>query len=85
LDTIGFRGEIHIVVLRSDIRRRMVRINIDIADATHARLKMLASAEGKGFYEWLKDVLVQTCSDERTLLEMLRGIRKDREKRDSEH
>jgi hypothetical protein len=28
-----------------------------------------------GFYEWLKDVLVQTCPDERTLLEMLEDIR----------
>jgi len=42
------------MILRSDIRRRMVRINIEIPDDVHARLKMLASAEGKGFYEWLK-------------------------------
>jgi len=58
----------------------MVRINVDIPDDVHARLKMLASAEGKGFYEWIKDVLVQTCSDERTLLEMLEDIRADRGK-----
>jgi hypothetical protein len=58
----------------------MVRINIEIPDDVHARLKMLASAEGKGFYEWLKEDLTQTCPDERTLLEMLRDIRADREK-----
>jgi hypothetical protein len=39
---------------------------------------MLASAEGKGFYEWVKDVLVGTCPDEQTLLEMLRDIREGR-------
>jgi hypothetical protein len=55
----------------------MVRINIDIPDEVHARLKMIASAEGKGFYEWLKEDLTQTCPDEQTLLEMLRDIRKD--------
>lgn len=58
----------------------MVRINIDLPDEVHARLKMLASAEGKGFYEWLKEDLTRTCPDERTLLEMLRDIRADREK-----
>ncbi|MCJ7455155.1 hypothetical protein MUP07_00250 [Candidatus Bathyarchaeota archaeon] len=63
----------------------MTRINIEIPDEVHARLKMIASAEGKGFYEWLKQDLIQTCPDEQTLLDMLRGIRKDREKRDSEH
>jgi hypothetical protein len=57
----------------------MVRINIDIPDDVHARLKMIASAEGKGFYEWLKDDLISTCPDERTLLEILRDIREDRE------
>ena len=75
MDTIGFRGEIHITILRTDIRRRMVRINIENPDDVHARLKMLASAEGKGFYEWLKDELVSTCPDERCLLEMLKDIR----------
>jgi len=39
---------------------------------------MLASAEGKGFYEWLKDDLTKTCPDEQTLLEMLRDIRAER-------
>ena len=63
----------------------MTRINIEIPDEVHARLKMIASAEGKGFYEWLKQDLIRTCPDEQTLLDMLRGIRKDREKRDSEH
>ncbi len=53
----------------------MVRINIDIPDDVHARLKMLASAEGKGFYEWLKDELIHSCPDEETLLEMIRAIR----------
>jgi len=37
---------------------------------------MLASAEGKGFYEWLKDELTHSCPDEQTLLEMLRDIRR---------
>jgi hypothetical protein len=41
---------------------------------------MLASAEGMPFCEWVKDLLVQTCPDERTLLEMLRDIREYREK-----
>jgi hypothetical protein len=36
------------------------------------------------FYEWVKDVLVQTCPDERTLLEMLRDIRNDIDKQQSE-
>jgi hypothetical protein len=63
----------------------MVRINIEIPDDAHARLRMLASAEGKGFYEWVKQDLIQTCPDEETLLEMLRDIRGYREKRDSEH
>jgi len=62
----------------------MGRINIDIPDQVHARLKMIASAEGKGFYEWLKDDLTQTCPDERTLLEMLRDIRRDSGKQGSE-
>jgi hypothetical protein len=57
----------------------MVRINLEIPDDVHARLKMLASAEGKGFYEWVKEELCQTCPDEGTLLEMLSDIRKDRE------
>jgi sigma54-dependent transcription regulator len=56
----------------------MVRINIDIPDEVHARLKMIASAEGKGFYEWLKQDLASCCPDEETLLDMLRNIRKDR-------
>jgi len=47
-------------------------------DAVRARVKITASAEGKGFYEWIKDGLTQTCPDERTLLEMLRDIREDR-------
>ena len=58
----------------------MVRINIEIPDEVHARLKMIAAAEGKGFYEWLKEDLWQTCPDERTLLEMLEDIRKYRAK-----
>jgi len=62
----------------------MVRINIDIPDDVHARLKMIASAEGKGFYEWLKQDLIQTCPDEQTLLLMLGDIRKDRAKQGSE-
>jgi hypothetical protein len=57
----------------------MARINIDIPDDVHARWKMIASAEGKGFYEWLKEDLAQTCPDEETLLLMLRDIRKDSE------
>jgi hypothetical protein len=56
----------------------MVRINIEIPDDVHARLKMIASAEGKGFYEWLKQDLIESCPDEETLLEMLRDIRNDR-------
>jgi len=55
----------------------MVRINIEIPDEVHGRLKMIASAEGKGFYEWLKEDLTDHCPDEQTLLEMLRDIRKD--------
>jgi len=55
----------------------MVRINIEIPDDVHARLKMIAAAEGKGFYEWLKEDLCQTCPDERTLLQMLQDIRND--------
>ena len=55
----------------------MVRINIDIPDEVHARLKMIAAAEGKGFYEWLKEDLTQTCPDEQTLLEMLRDITRE--------
>jgi len=54
----------------------MKRINIEIPDEVHARLKMIASAEGKGFYEWLKDELTSSCPDERTLMEMLRDIRR---------
>jgi len=39
----------------------MARINIDIPDDVHARLKMIASAEGKGFYEHTSaDVVRQT-------------------------
>jgi hypothetical protein len=53
----------------------MGRINIDIPDEVHARLKMIAAAEGKGFYEWLKDDLTQTCPDDSCLLEMLKDIR----------
>jgi hypothetical protein len=37
---------------------------------------MLASAEGKGFYEWLKQDLIQACPDEQTLVEMLTDIRR---------
>ena len=55
----------------------MVRINIEIPDEVHARLKMIASAEGKGFYEWLKQDLIQTCPDEQTLLQMLKDIRQE--------
>ena len=58
----------------------MVRINIEIPDDVHARLKIIASAEGKGFYEWLKEDICQTCPDEQTLFEMLRDIRVDRSK-----
>ena len=58
----------------------MVRINIEIPDEVHARLKMIASADAKGFYEWLKENLIQTCSDGRTLLQMLEDIRRDRSK-----
>jgi len=39
---------------------------------------MIASASGKGFYEWLKEDLTASCPDERALLEMLDDIRKDR-------
>ena len=56
----------------------MVRINIEIPDDVHARLKMIAAAEGKGFYEWLKDELTHSCPDEETLLQMLEDIRRDR-------
>jgi hypothetical protein len=59
---------------------RMARINIEIPDDVHARLKMIAAAEGKGFYEWIKDDLTRTCPDEQTLFDMLRDIRADREK-----
>ena len=61
----------------------MVRINLEIPDDVHARLKMLASAEGKGFYEWLKQDLIQTCPDEETLLLMLKDIREDQSKQRS--
>ena len=61
----------------------MKRINIEIPDDVHARLKMLASAEGKGFYEWLKDDLTRTCPDERTLLDMLKDIREWHDKESS--
>ena len=61
----------------------MGRINIEIPEDVHARLKMLASAEGKGFYEWLKDDLTRTCPDERTLLEMLSDIREWHDKESS--
>jgi hypothetical protein len=62
----------------------MVRINIEIPDDVHARLKMIAAAEGKGFYEWLKRDLIQACPDEETLLEILRATREDRAKQRSE-
>jgi len=62
----------------------MGRINLEIPDEVHARLKMIAAAEGKGFYEWLKEDLCQTCPDERTLLEMLRDIREYRGKQRSD-
>jgi len=39
---------------------------------------MIASARGRGFYEWLKEDLTASCPDERTLPEMLEDIRKDR-------
>jgi len=55
------------------------RINIEIPDEVHARLKVIATAEGKGFYERLKEDLTASCPDERTLLEMPRDIGKDRE------
>ncbi len=58
----------------------MVRINIEIPDDLHSRLRMLAAAEGKGFYEWLKEDLTQSCPDEGTLLEMLRDIRREASK-----
>lgn len=61
----------------------MTRINIEIPDEVHARLKMIASAEGKGFYEWLKQDLIQTCPDEETLLLMLKDIREDQSKQRS--
>jgi hypothetical protein len=56
----------------------LVRINIEIPDEVHARLKLMAAAEGKGFYECLKDELAHTCPDEETLLDMLKDIRNDR-------
>jgi hypothetical protein len=56
----------------------MARINIEIPHDVHARLKMLAAAGGKGFYEWLKEDLCQTCPDDATLLDMLKDIRRDR-------
>jgi len=56
----------------------MGRINIEIPDEVHARLKMIASAEGKGFYEWLKEDLCRTCPDEETLFDMLKDIRNER-------
>jgi hypothetical protein len=55
----------------------MGRINIEIPEDVHARLKMIAAAEGKGFYEWLKQDLIQTCPDEQTLLQMLKDIRQE--------
>lgn len=58
----------------------MVRINIEIPDEVHARLKMIAAAEGKGFYEWLKEDLAQTCPDEQTLVDMIKDIREYRDK-----
>jgi hypothetical protein len=54
---------------------RVARINIDIPDDVHARLKMIAAAEGKGFYEWLKYDLTQICPDEETLHQTLMDIR----------
>jgi len=62
----------------------MARINIEIPDDAHARLKMIAAAEDMGFYEWLKEDLTQTCPDDRTLLEMLVDIRNDINKQQSE-
>jgi hypothetical protein len=56
----------------------MARINVEIPDDVHARLKTLASAEGNGFYEWFKDELTRSSPDERTLFEMLRDIRSNR-------
>jgi hypothetical protein len=41
---------------------------------------MIASAEGLGFYEWLKQDLIQTCPDEQTLPLMLGDIRKEHQK-----
>ena len=37
---------------------------------------LIAAAEGKGFYEWLKDELTHSCPDEETLLQMLVDVRK---------
>jgi hypothetical protein len=39
---------------------------------------MIAAAEGKGFYAWLKEDLCQTCPDEQTLFDMPKDIRNDR-------
>lgn len=77
MEVLGTRNSTntYIIPITSPIRTLMGRINIEIPDEVHERLKMIASAEGKGFYEWLKDELVSTCPDERTLLEMLRDIR----------
>jgi len=68
-------SDTHIIVLRTDLRRRMPRINTEIPDHVHARLRMLASAEGIRFYEWVKELLVGACPDEQTLTAMLRDIR----------
>jgi len=48
-----------------------------IPDEVDERPKMIASAQGKGFYEWLKKDLTASCLDERTLLQMLDDIRND--------
>ena len=45
---------------------------------------MIASAEGKGFYKWLKDDLMMSCHDEETLFVMLKDIREERTKQESE-
>ena len=56
----------------------MGRINLEIPDDLHQRLRMIASGQGKGFYEWLKEDLTASCPDERTLLEILEDIRRER-------
>ena len=53
-------------------------------DDIHEGSKMIASAEGKGFYKWLKDDLMMSCHDEETLFVMLKDIREERTKQESE-